>query len=340
MHSAGPRAGVNRRLAHCGVFFGEWPASVGFFAILAPADIRQMPRDAPAKLQQALETQVFPDAVQAWPVFGQAFFRGSAAPKELAPLHFNGDDGDVTDLTHRVLAGYFLAGSFVDVIAEIRRLRPFVASIGFTETSAEIGVRFNEGRGHGGFIDGVSNLQELTPQQFAACVFVGAEDPRFTGGCYAVIRKYEENLELWTDLPDTVQEQILGRRKSDGQLLGGGRLWRRDGSEQVLGTAHAASVRPDRCRDRFSWRDRIYRRSVNYTETLSAGAISQGLLFLALNRSPREQIQRIHNAYMLPPDRNADLLMSAGYLRPRRTVVVFVPARATFLTNPVVQPWR
>jgi Dyp-type peroxidase family len=297
-----------------------------------------MPRDAPAKLRKALASHIFANAIEAWPAFGQAFFRGSAGPKELAPLCFNGDDGDVADLTHRVLGGCFLAGALADLIAEIRRLRAFLESIGFNDTSAEIGVRFDEGRGHGGFIDGVSNLQELTPEQFAACVFVGAEDPHFTGGCYAVIRKYEENLELWTDLPDTVQEQILGRRKSDGQLLGGGRLWRRDGSEQVLGTAHAACVRPDRCLDRFCWRDRIYRRSVSYTEMLSTGTISQGLLFLALNRSPREQIQRIHNDYMLPPDGNADLLMSAGYLRPRRTVVVFLPARATFLTEPMVQP--
>jgi Dyp-type peroxidase family len=193
-------------------------------------------------------------------------------------------------------------------------------------------MRYGQGHGHGGFLDGVSNLQELPPKYFDACVFVGAEDAPFAGGSYAVIRKYEENLEMWTDLPDVVQEQIIGRRKTDGRLIGGDLLWRRNGGEKVLATAHVACARPDRHNEGFSWQDRLYRRSINYMEAPDRGTISYGLVFLTLNRDPAIQTERIHNTYMFPQNGDGDLLMTAGYVRALRTFLVYLPPRRTLDT--------
>jgi Dyp-type peroxidase family len=314
------------QLSDCTLFFGEWPETIAFVAVLTPRKFFDSHNWSKIALQEAATGA----KTQIWPALGCASFNGDLRPRELKSLCFNGDGPGVADFTDRTYAGFFLGGSFIDVVSEVRRVRALLARALSVDITVEIGTRFAEGRGHGGFIDGISNLQELTPDQFSSCVFVGGEDPSFAGGSYAVIRKYEENVDLWTDLPDVVQEQILGRHKSDGHLLGGERFWRNDGSEAVLESAHVSRARPNRASGNFSWHDRLYRRSFNYTESHKAGTISQGLVFLTLNRCPALQIERIHNEYMLPDHGSGDLLMTSGYVRPVRTFLVFVPPTLSF----------
>jgi Dyp-type peroxidase family len=321
---------MTTQLRECSVFFGEWPATIAFAAVVTPPNIPSFESAGLAQLRNLLTSYIKSSTeLKLWPALGSAGFGARARPEQLARLHFNGDTADVIDFTDRILFGIFLGGTFSDVVAALRKLKLLVESVA-AEIVVELGSRFGEGRGHGGFIDGHSNLQELSSEHFASCVFVGSEDKRFEHGSYAVIRKYEEDVELWTDLPDIVQEQILGRRKLSGDLLGGERFWRGDRTECVLSTAHVACARPDRCQSEFLWENRIYRRSVNYTEMPTEGSISQGLVFIALNRNPLKQMQRIHNQAMLPADGDRDLLMTAGYVRPLRTYLVYLPRICSF----------
>jgi Dyp-type peroxidase family len=321
---------MTAELRQSGVFFGEWPETIAFAAVLTPPTIDVFDHLDLTHLREVLEIFIHSKTgLKLWPALGHASFAARVRPRQLARLHFNEDGADVADLTDRIVLGVFFGGTFNAVVEGLRELKKLVDRTA-AEMVVELGSRSAEGRGHGGFIDGRSNLQELSPEHFTSCVFVGPEDEHFQDGSYAVIRKYEEDIELWTDLPDSVQEQILGREKEGGDLLGGGRYWRGDGSERVLPTAHVARARPDRGRNEFSWEDRIYRRSVNYTETPAEGVISQGLIFISLNRNPARQLERIHNETMLPADGSRDLLMTAGYVRPVRTYLVYLPGKFSF----------
>jgi Dyp-type peroxidase family len=322
---------MTKSLRECDIFFGNWPETIAFAAVLTPPGLGSFAQGVTTRLRSLLESFLASGTpgLSFWPAFGSAGYDPADRPKRLTRLNFNGDTPDIVDFTARIAFGVFLAGKFDDVVASARELKQRIKAVA-PDMAVEIGSRFAEGRGHGGFIDGHSNLQELSPEQFDSCVFVGREDSRFENGSYAVIRKYEEDVELWTDLPDVVQEQILGRNKQNGDLLGGERFWRGNGTERVLPTAHAARARPDSGQRKFSWENRIYRRSVSYIEAAAEGTISQGLIFIALNRNPAKQTERIHNEVMLPPNGDHDLLMSAGYVSPLRTYLVYLPARCSF----------
>lgn len=208
------------RLRDCGIFFGEWPETIAFATILVPAGAETLAHGELTRLKNLFESYIASSdaGLKLWPALGGASFSPVARPRRLTQLHFNGDTSDVIDFTERIAFGAFVAGAFGEVVASMRVLKRLVDTTA-TDIVVEIGSRFAEGRGHGGFIDGVSNLQELPSNHFASCVFVGPEEQRFENGSYAVIRKYEEEVELWTDLPDSVQEQILGRDKLSGDLL-------------------------------------------------------------------------------------------------------------------------
>ncbi|MFM9609060.1 Dyp-type peroxidase [Streptomyces niveiscabiei] len=62
-----------------------------------------------------------------------------------------------------------------------------------------------------GFVDGTENPVGRTAAETA---LVGAEDPAFAGGSYAVVQKYLHDVEAWEKLATEEQEGVIGRTKA------------------------------------------------------------------------------------------------------------------------------
>ena len=72
------------------------------------------------------------------------------------------------------------------------------------------GFRYFDERDLLGFVDGTENPAGAAASEAA---LVGAEDPAFAGGSYAVVQKYLHDLAAWNALPTEAQERIIGRTK-------------------------------------------------------------------------------------------------------------------------------
>ncbi|KND33790.1 Dyp-type peroxidase [Streptomyces acidiscabies] len=62
-----------------------------------------------------------------------------------------------------------------------------------------------------GFVDGTENPVGRTAAETA---LVGAEDPAFAGGSYAIVQKYLHDVEAWEKLATEEQEGVIGRTKA------------------------------------------------------------------------------------------------------------------------------
>ena len=72
------------------------------------------------------------------------------------------------------------------------------------------GFRYFDERDLLGFVDGTENPVGAAA---AAAVFVGQEDPAFTGSSYVVVQKYRHDMDAWNALPVEEQERVIGRSK-------------------------------------------------------------------------------------------------------------------------------
>lgn len=221
------------------------------------------------------------------------------------------------------------AGSWENVTDAAKEILPNLEKNGLAVRSVNIGHDEQTERDHSGFLDGTSNLQELTPAQFSKCVFVQkSDDKENAGGSYLIYRKYEEDLEMWNDLPDYVQEHFIGREKNTGAFMNKKKIWSPEIWKVTAPQAHIKCANPrllDTAHKDF-WKERIYRRGIKFTERKSGGALCYGLHFLALVRNPEEQFVRIHNERILPNKGAKDFLMSSGYINPLRSGCFFLPA--------------
>ncbi|XDZ51764.1 Dyp-type peroxidase [Neisseriaceae bacterium CLB008] len=74
------------------------------------------------------------------------------------------------------------------------------------------GFRYFDARSMVGFVDGTENPEG---QEALAATVIGAEDPDFSGGSYAVVQKYLHDMTSWNELPEKIQEHVIGRTKAD-----------------------------------------------------------------------------------------------------------------------------
>ncbi|MFD5142253.1 Dyp-type peroxidase [Streptomyces sp. NPDC058401] len=74
------------------------------------------------------------------------------------------------------------------------------------------GFRYFDERDLLGFVDGSENPEGATA---ADAVFVGEEDPEFTGGSYVIVQKYVHDMPAWNALRAEDQEAVVGRTKAD-----------------------------------------------------------------------------------------------------------------------------
>jgi dye decolorizing peroxidase len=144
-----------------------------------------------------------------------------------------------------------------------------------------------------GQMDGTRNPKP-TDSDFDERIFVpaaGTKDPAWmANGSYAVVRRIRMLLDDWEKLPLTAQEQVIGRRKSNGAPLSGGDettamdLEKTDANGDLVVplNAHARITRPDQ-----NGGAAMLRRPFSYHDGIDTdGTPDAGLLFVCWQADP------------------------------------------------------
>lgn len=142
-----------------------------------------------------------------------------------------------------------------------------------------------------GQIDGTRNPKPADPD-FDRRIFVPAPGgPAWmANGSYAVVRRIRMLLDDWEKLPLRAQEEVIGRRKSDGAPLSGGtettamdlEKTAADGKAVVPLSAHARITRPDQ-----NGGAAMLRRAFSFHDGFDAdGTPDAGLLFVCWQADP------------------------------------------------------
>ena len=162
---------------------------------------------------------------------------------------------------------------------------------GAVTTADEVhGFRYFDERDLLGFVDGTENP---TGSAAADAVFIGDEDPAFTGGSYVVVQKYLHNLDAWNKLPTEAQEKIIGRRKvSDIEL---------DDSVKPTSAHNALTVIEENGREIKILRDNMPFGRPGHGEF--------GTYFIGYSRSPRTIEQMLENMFIGRPPGNYDRIL-------------------------------
>jgi porphyrinogen peroxidase len=183
---------------------------------------------------------------------------------------------------------------------------------GAVTTADEVhGFRYFDERDLLGFVDGTEN-----PTGSAAddAVFIGDEDPAFTGGSYVIVQKYLHNLEAWNNLSVDAQEKIIGRSKvSDIEL---------DDSVKPTSAHNALTTIEENGQE-----IKILRDNMPFGRP---GRGEFGTYFIGYSRSARTIEQMLENMFIGRPPGNYDRLLD--FSRAVTGNLFFVPS-ATFLEN-------
>ncbi|WP_443043963.1 iron uptake transporter deferrochelatase/peroxidase subunit [Streptomyces sp. NBC_00322] len=148
-----------------------------------------------------------------------------------------------------------------------------------------------------GQIDGTRNPKPSEPD-FDKRIFVPSESSGtsgtkyswMAGGSYAVVRRIRMLLDDWEQLPLTKQEQVIGRRKSDGAPLSGGSETTElaldktgpDGTLVIPDNAHARISAPEQ-----NGGAAMLRRPFSFHDGIGAdGTPDAGLLFVCWQADP------------------------------------------------------
>ena len=74
------------------------------------------------------------------------------------------------------------------------------------------GFRYFDARSMVGFVDGTENPEG---QEALAATVIDGADADFIGGSYAIVQKYIHDMTSWNELPEKIQEHVIGRTKAD-----------------------------------------------------------------------------------------------------------------------------
>jgi porphyrinogen peroxidase len=183
---------------------------------------------------------------------------------------------------------------------------------GAVTTADEVhGFRYFDERDLLGFVDGTEN-----PSGSAAAdaVFIGDEDPAFTGGSYVIVQKYLHNIDAWNRLSTEAQEKIIGRTKvSDIEL---------DDSVKPTSAHNALTVIEENGREVKILRDNMPFGRPGHGEF--------GTYFIGYSRSPRTIEQMLENMFIGRPPGNYDRILD--FSTAITGSLFFIPT-ATFLDS-------
>jgi putative iron-dependent peroxidase len=183
---------------------------------------------------------------------------------------------------------------------------------GAVSTADEVhGFRYFDQRDLLGFVDGTENPTGCAGDY---AVFIGDEDPAFSGGSYVIVQKYLHNLDAWNALPIDAQEGIIGRTKVSNIELD--ESVKPTSAHNALTVVEAAGVEIKILRDNMPFG--------------RPGHGEFGTYFIGYSRSPRTIEQMLENMFVGRPPGNYDRILDFS------TAVTgnlfFVPT-ATFLDN-------
>ncbi len=180
-----------------------------------------------------------------------------------------------------------------------------------TTTDEVHGFRYFDDRDLLGFVDGTENP---AGNAAADAVFIGDEDPAFTGGSYVIVQKYLHNLDAWNKLPTEAQEKIIGRTKvSDIEL---------DDSVKPTSAHNALTTIEENGREIKILRDNMPFGRPGHGEF--------GTYFIGYSRSPRTIEQMLENMFIGRPPGNYDRILD--FSTAVTGSLFFIPT-ATFLDS-------
>jgi deferrochelatase/peroxidase EfeB len=175
------------------------------------------------------------------------------------------------------------------------------------------------------FRDGTANPPTEDAQMMTRLVWVGDGEPTWArGGTFQVVRVIRMHVEFWDRVGLDEQERMIGRVRASGAPLGGTeefedpRYELDPKGERIPLSSHIRSANP---RTAATADQRILRRGYNYDRGIDeAGALDQGLVFVAFNQSPRRQFQTIQERLLQEP--------MIDYIKPVGGGYFFVPPAA------------
>jgi Dyp-type peroxidase family len=216
---------------------------------------------------------------------------------------------------------------------------------GLASVSVEQGFQRANGRENFGFRDGLRNIPvgERPGVVYLDPALSPDEPPWTAGGSYMAYMKIAQNTEAMAAKTQPEQEQIIGRRKSDGSRidLPEGTPIVEEGPFTGTTCPVTAHIRKAGPRGTLHDETRIFRRGIPYLELNGDGSVNAGLQFISYQRSLEEFSvifgRWIENANFPEPDAGTDALLSVITIE--KTGFFFsVPNDQRFIGAPIFDP--